>query len=153
VNAARDHLDVSYVAANGLIRELCELDVLSETTGNYRNRVRHVADNVARAVATRARIAADRRSAFQARHTFVGGISMTGIAAASGGFFDAKNVSVPAAVSVFPGEIYQAPLSWAERAYPNLIYYNKVDAGGHFAAWEQPQLLTEEVRAGFRPLR
>jgi pimeloyl-ACP methyl ester carboxylesterase len=56
-------------------------------------------------------------------------------------------------VSVFPGEIYQAPRTWAEQAYPNLIYYNEVDAGGHFAAWEQPQLLTEEVRSAFRPLR
>jgi pimeloyl-ACP methyl ester carboxylesterase len=56
-------------------------------------------------------------------------------------------------VSVFPDEIYQAPRSWAERAYPKLIYYNKVAKGGHFAAWEQPQLFSEEVRAGFRPLR
>jgi pimeloyl-ACP methyl ester carboxylesterase len=69
------------------------------------------------------------------------------------GFFDAKNVSVPAGVSVFPGEIYEAPRSWAEQAYPNLIHYNKLDAGGHFAAWEQPQLLTEEVRETFRTLR
>ena len=61
--------------------------------------------------------------------------------------------SVPAGVSVFPGELYQTPRSWAERAYSNLIYYNQVDKGGHFAAWEQPQLVTEEVRAGFRPLR
>jgi len=63
------------------------------------------------------------------------------------------DVSVPAAVSVFPGENYQAPRSWAERAYHNLIYFNEVDKGGHFAAWEQPQLFSEEVRAGFRPLR
>jgi len=69
------------------------------------------------------------------------------------GFFDTKNVSIPAGVSVFPGEIYQAPRSWAERAYPNLIHYNKLDRGGHFAAWEQPQLLSEEVRATFRTLR
>ena len=69
------------------------------------------------------------------------------------GFFDAKNVSVPAGVSVFPGELYQAPRSWAERAYPNLIHYNELDRGGHFAAWEQPQLLAEEVRATFRTLR
>ena len=69
------------------------------------------------------------------------------------GFFDAKNVSIPAAVSVFPGELYQAPRSWAERAYHNLIYYNEVDRGGHFAAWEQPQLFSEEVRAAFRTLR
>jgi pimeloyl-ACP methyl ester carboxylesterase len=69
------------------------------------------------------------------------------------GFFDAKNVSVPAGVSVFPGELYQAPRSWAERAYPNLIHYNELDRGGHFAAWEQPQLLSDEVRATFRTLR
>ncbi len=69
------------------------------------------------------------------------------------GFFDAKNVSVPAGVTVFPGELYQAPRSWAEQAYHNLIYYNEVDRGGHFAAWEQPELLTGEVRAAFRTLR
>jgi pimeloyl-ACP methyl ester carboxylesterase len=68
-------------------------------------------------------------------------------------FFDATNVTIPVAVSVFPDEIYCAPRSWAERAYPNLIHYNKVDKGGHFAAWEQPQLFSEEVRAGFRSLR
>jgi pimeloyl-ACP methyl ester carboxylesterase len=70
-----------------------------------------------------------------------------------GGFFNAKGVSIPVAVSVFPGEQYQAPRSWTERAYPKLIYYNKVDKGGHFAAWEQPQLFSEEVRASFRSLR
>jgi pimeloyl-ACP methyl ester carboxylesterase len=70
-----------------------------------------------------------------------------------GGFFNAKGVSIPVAASVFPGEQYRAPRSWAERAYPNLIYYNQVDKGGHFAAWEQPQLFTEEVRAAFRTLR
>jgi pimeloyl-ACP methyl ester carboxylesterase len=69
------------------------------------------------------------------------------------GFFDAKGVSVPAAVTVFPKELYQAPRSWAERAYPNLIYFNEVDAGGHFAAWQEPQLFSEEVRAAFRSLR
>ena len=69
------------------------------------------------------------------------------------GFFDAKGVSVPAAVSVFPTELYQAPRSWAERAYPNLIYFNEVDRGGHFAAWQEPQLFSEEVRAAFRSLR
>ncbi len=69
------------------------------------------------------------------------------------GFFDVKNVTIPVAVSAFPDELYQAPRSWAERAYPNLVYYNKVDKGGHFAAWEQPQLFSEELRAGFRPLR
>ena len=67
-------------------------------------------------------------------------------------FFDVKNVSIPLAVSVFPSEFYQAPRSWAERAYPNLIHYNKLDKGSHFAAWEQPQLFSEEVRAGFRSL-
>ena len=69
------------------------------------------------------------------------------------GFFDVKNVAIPVAVSVFPDELYQAPRSWAERAYPKLIYYNQLDKGGHFAAWEQPQLFSEEVRAGFRSLR
>jgi pimeloyl-ACP methyl ester carboxylesterase len=69
------------------------------------------------------------------------------------GFFDPKGVSIPAAVSVFPGELYQVPRSWAEEAYPNLIHYNKMDKGGHFAAWEQPQLYSEEVRTGFRSLR
>jgi pimeloyl-ACP methyl ester carboxylesterase len=69
------------------------------------------------------------------------------------GFFDAKNVTVPAGVTVFPGELYEAPRSWAEQAYPNLIHYNKVGAGGHFAAWEQPRILSEEIRATFRQLR
>ena len=70
-----------------------------------------------------------------------------------GGFFNAKGVCIPVAVSVFPGEQYQAPRSWTEQAYNNLIYFNEVDKGGHFAAWEQPQLFSEEVRAGFRSLR
>jgi pimeloyl-ACP methyl ester carboxylesterase len=70
-----------------------------------------------------------------------------------GGFFNAKGVSIPVAVTVFPGEQYQAPRSWAEQAYPNLIYFNEVDKGGHFAAWEQPQLFTEELRAALRSLR
>ena len=69
------------------------------------------------------------------------------------GYFNAKGVSIPVAVSVFPGELYPAPRSWAERAYSKLIHYNKVEEGGHFAAWEQPQLFSEEVRAGFRTLR
>jgi pimeloyl-ACP methyl ester carboxylesterase len=69
------------------------------------------------------------------------------------GFFSVKGVSVPAAVSAFPDELYQTPRSWAEQAYPKLIHYNKLDKGGHFAAWEQPQLVSEELRAGFRPLR
>ena len=70
-----------------------------------------------------------------------------------GGFFNAKGVSIPVAVTVFPGEQYQAPRSWTERAYPKLIYYNKVDKGGHFAAWEQPHLFAAEVRAAFRSFR
>jgi pimeloyl-ACP methyl ester carboxylesterase len=69
------------------------------------------------------------------------------------GFFDPKGVSIPVAVSVFPGELYQVPRSWAEQAYPKLIHYNRLDRGGHFAAWEQPQLFSEEVRAGLRSLR
>ncbi|MBD2059664.1 alpha/beta fold hydrolase [Oculatella sp. FACHB-28] len=70
-----------------------------------------------------------------------------------GGFWDAKGVSIPVAVSVFPGEAYQAPRSWTERAYPNLIYYNQLDKGGHFAAWEQPTIFTQELRAAFKSLR
>ena len=70
-----------------------------------------------------------------------------------GGFWDAKGVSIPVAVSVFPGEAYQAPRSWAEQAYPNLIYFNEVDRGGHFAAWEEPELFSAELRAAFRSLR
>jgi pimeloyl-ACP methyl ester carboxylesterase len=70
-----------------------------------------------------------------------------------GGFFNAKGVSIPVAVSIFPGEQYEAPRSWTERAYPKLIYYNKVDKGGHFAAWEQPGLFSAELRAGFRSMR
>jgi pimeloyl-ACP methyl ester carboxylesterase len=69
------------------------------------------------------------------------------------GYFTAKGVSIPVAVSVFPDELYPAPRSWAEQAYPKLIHYNKLDKGGHFAAFEQPKLLSEEVRAGLRPLR
>lgn len=69
-------------------------------------------------------------------------------------FFAVKGVvAIPVAVSVFPDELYPAPRSWAERAYPKLIHYNKLDKGGHFAAWEQPQLFSGEVRAGFRSLR
>jgi pimeloyl-ACP methyl ester carboxylesterase len=70
-----------------------------------------------------------------------------------GGFFNAKGVTIPVAVSVFPGEQYQAPRSWTAQAYPNLIYYNELDKGGHFAAWEQPRLFAEELRAAFRSLR
>jgi pimeloyl-ACP methyl ester carboxylesterase len=68
-------------------------------------------------------------------------------------FFAPQGVTVPVAVSAFPDELYQAPRSWAERAFPTLIHYNKLDKGGHFAAWEQPQLFVEEVRAGFKSLR
>jgi pimeloyl-ACP methyl ester carboxylesterase len=69
------------------------------------------------------------------------------------GFFDIKGASVPAAVSVFPNELYQAPRSWTEQAYPKLIYFNEVDQGNHFAAWQEPELFTTEVRAAFRSLR
>ena len=70
-----------------------------------------------------------------------------------GGFFDPRNVTIPVAVSVFPDEIYAAPKNWAEQAYPKLIYYNKVEKGGHFAAWEQPKIFSEEIRAAFKSLR
>jgi pimeloyl-ACP methyl ester carboxylesterase len=70
-----------------------------------------------------------------------------------GGFWNAKGVSIPVAVSVFPSEAYQAPRSWTERAYPNLIYYNQLDKGGHFAAWEQPTIFAQELRAAFKSLR
>jgi pimeloyl-ACP methyl ester carboxylesterase len=69
------------------------------------------------------------------------------------GFFDAKGVSIPVAVSTFAHEIYPVPRSWAERAYPNLVYFNAVEKGNHFAAWQEPQLFSEELRAGFRSLR
>jgi len=70
-----------------------------------------------------------------------------------GGFFNAKGVKTPVAVTVFPSEQYQAPRSWTERAYPKLIYYHHVDKGGHFAAWEQPMLFTRELRAAFKSVR
>jgi pimeloyl-ACP methyl ester carboxylesterase len=69
------------------------------------------------------------------------------------GYFNAKGVSIPVAVSSFPDELYPVPRSWAERAYPKLIHFNKLPKGGHFAAWEQPRLFSEELRAGFRSLR
>ena len=69
------------------------------------------------------------------------------------GFFSIKNGKVPAAVTAFPDELYQLPRSWAEKAFPELIYFNTVDKGGHFAAWEQPTLFTDELRAAFRSLR
>jgi pimeloyl-ACP methyl ester carboxylesterase len=71
----------------------------------------------------------------------------------TGAFFNDFRIAVPAAVSVFPEEVYQAPRSWTERAYQNLTHFNALSKGGHFAAWEQPQLFSEEVRAGFRGLR
>ena len=72
---------------------------------------------------------------------------------ATSGFFDPRNVTIPVAVSSFPDEIYAAPKTWAEKAYPKLIHYNKLNIGGHFAAWEQPQLFVEELRASFKSLR
>ena len=69
------------------------------------------------------------------------------------GYFNAKGVSIPVVVSVFPDELYPAPRSWTEQAYSKLVYYKRHEKGGHFAAWEQPQLLSEDVRAGFKSLR
>ena len=69
------------------------------------------------------------------------------------GYFNTKGVSIPVAVSVFPDELYPAPRTWTERAYPNLIHYNKLAKGGHFAAWEQPELFTQELRTAFKSLR
>jgi len=87
-------------------------------------------------------------------------LTNTGVSAArlywenTADFFDAKAITIPFAISVFPDELYQAPRSWAERAYPdNLIHYNRLDRGGHFAAWEQPRLLSEELRTAFRTMR
>src|SRR5437879_9475275 len=68
-------------------------------------------------------------------------------------FFSVKGVSIPVAVSVFPDELYPTPRSWAEKAYPKLIHYNQLPKGGHFAAWEQPELLVGELRAAFKSLR
>ena len=68
-------------------------------------------------------------------------------------FFEPKHLTIPVAVSVFPDEIYAAPKTWTEQAYPQLIYFNKLDKGGHFAAWEQPQVFSDELRKAFRPLR
>ena len=70
-----------------------------------------------------------------------------------GRFFNVKGVSIPVAVSVFPGEQYEAPRSWVETAYPGHAYYNAVERGGHFAAWEEPELFSAEVRAAFSSLR
>ena len=71
----------------------------------------------------------------------------------TGGFFDPRGIKIPVAVSVFPDELYPAPRSWAEKAYPKLIHYNKLPKGGHFAAWEQPELFVAEMRASFKSLR
>jgi pimeloyl-ACP methyl ester carboxylesterase len=68
-------------------------------------------------------------------------------------FFTPQGVKMPVAVSAFPDELFQAPKSWAEQAYPRLIHYNRLKKGGHFAAWEQPKVLSEELRTGLRPLR
>jgi pimeloyl-ACP methyl ester carboxylesterase len=68
-------------------------------------------------------------------------------------FFTPKHVTIPVAVSAFPDELYQCPRIWAVQAFPKLIYYNKLDNGGHFAAWEQPEIFSEEMRAAFRSLR
>ena len=68
-------------------------------------------------------------------------------------FFAPKGIAIPVAVTAFPNELYQAPRSWTEKAYPKLIHYNKVDKGGHFAAWEQPEILVTELRAAFKSLR
>jgi pimeloyl-ACP methyl ester carboxylesterase len=86
-------------------------------------------------------------------------LTKTGVSASrlyweyKGGFFNTKGVEIPVAVTVFPGEQYQAPRSWAEQAYPNLIHFNEVEKGGHFAAWEVPEIFTNELRAAFRSLR
>jgi pimeloyl-ACP methyl ester carboxylesterase len=86
-------------------------------------------------------------------------LTNTGVSAArlyweyKGGFFNVKGVKIPVAVTVYPGEQYAAPRSWVEKAYPKLIYYHQAANGGHFAAWEQPQIFAEELRAGFRSLR
>ncbi len=86
-------------------------------------------------------------------------LTNTGVSAArlyweyKGGFFNAKGVKIPVATTIFPGEQYQAPRSWAERAYPKLIYYNQAPKGGHFAAWEQPQIFAGELRAAFKSVR
>ena len=69
------------------------------------------------------------------------------------GFFPPRGVKVPVAASTFPDDLYHAPRSWAEQAYPKLVHYNKLPKGGHFAAWEQPKFLSEEMRVGFRSLR
>jgi pimeloyl-ACP methyl ester carboxylesterase len=72
---------------------------------------------------------------------------------ATSGFFDPRGIKIPVAVTVFPDEIYAAPKTWAERSYPKLIYFSKLEKGGHFAAWEQPEVFSREMRSAFRSLR
>jgi pimeloyl-ACP methyl ester carboxylesterase len=86
-------------------------------------------------------------------NTFVSGARLYWEYWGKGGYFNVKGVSIPVAVSAFPDELYSMPRSWAERAFPRLIHFNKLLKGGHFAAWEQPKLFSEEIRAGFRSLR
>jgi pimeloyl-ACP methyl ester carboxylesterase len=86
-------------------------------------------------------------------NTFVSGARLYWEYWGKGGYFNVKGVSIPVAVSVFPDELYSMPRTWAERAFPKLIHFNKLPKGGHFAAWEQPKLFSEELRAGFRSLR
>jgi pimeloyl-ACP methyl ester carboxylesterase len=86
-------------------------------------------------------------------NTFISGARLYWEYFGYGGYFNVKGVNIPVAVSVFPDELYPAPQSWTEQAYPKLIHYNRLPKGGHFAAWEQPKLFSEEVRAGFRSLR
>jgi pimeloyl-ACP methyl ester carboxylesterase len=86
-------------------------------------------------------------------NTFVSGARLYWEYFGYGGYFNVKGVNIPVAVSVFPDELYPAPQSWTEQAYPKLVHYNRLPKGGHFAAWEQPKLFSEELRAGFRSLR
>jgi pimeloyl-ACP methyl ester carboxylesterase len=120
-------------------------------------------DHDARSYALFARVVADHREGLT-RDDILGNITLywlTNTAIPSArlywesklAFFAPKGVAIPTAVSAFPDELYQAPRSWAEKAYPKLVYYNKLPKGGHFAAWEQPQLLVSELRAAFKSLR
>jgi pimeloyl-ACP methyl ester carboxylesterase len=84
-------------------------------------------------------------------NTFVSGARLYG--EYKGGYFNTKGVTAPVAISAFPNELFQTPESWARRAFPNLIYYNRQPKGGHFAAWEQPEALTRDLRAGFKSVR
>jgi hypothetical protein len=103
------------------------------------------------------RIDTTAKETLRQHHTFLvdeHGVSSAGLYKEyKGAYLDDYNISVPAAVSVFPEEVYHAPRSWSERAYHNLVHFNAVAKGGYFAAWEQPQLFSEEVRPGFRSLR